>query len=727
MKTRTIASILLGLIALTPALSVAFPEVGGIATDCTVEALEGGAISLSDYSDQIIVLFCLAVSDSRCIKAAPAYEANVHQVYKDWGVTVLGVDVDQGDTSADLSAFRDEHGINFPLAMDSSGNCWSSYRGDEDGHLPVFYLIGRDRVIKAIELGYRTGREKEITSVIDELLFEERPTINLGLNRQPDGMTPYLPGDTMEVYASLENPGYNEYQVTAFIAAGLGDDLFFWPSYSTIPQGTSLTLPPGFSISDYQIDSIPLAEWVPKGIHNWYAVLVDDATGEWLRDVEMVSWPFGVHERPSGERIDLIPPDDLWDYVCSNIGHEGEPFGYTEETMEMCNYYGHEFRLHQVWDLWRNVNDITAFTGEVSDFLLANSDDPAACATYCFDLLAFEGQEESRAGKKPIGGKDSLPVVYEFKTIADETNWDTLPAEIQDFVGLIVEASTNAAPSVESAFDKPFLASSLGISEASLDNVDRADLYNLVSEPWWNYSNANAPGFDAMYHTDLPALGSATSAFLTGVASAIDSLREYLETNTIAPTSFDTIEFSVGDSEVLICGTGNQQVFDNYSLIIDLGGDDSYIGSHAIPRSFSDPIGAIIDISGNDRYSGGSGAFNLCCGLFGIGAIFDLSGSDEYSGGQSSIAAAWHGAGILVDYEGGDTYDTNSQFAYWSQGAARCGLGLLMDLEGNDSYDCLQYSQAFGGTLGIGAIVDVSGDDDYHAEGVYSDPFYTNV
>jgi len=706
--------------------AMAFPEVGGHATDCTVESLDHEMISISDFSGDILVLFLLKTADSRSNNAAPAYEQNVHGIFKDRNVTLLGVDVDPvGDMFQDLAAFRDEHGITFPLAMDVHGECLSEYRVDEDGNVPVFHVIDRSATISHIETGYRTGREENVIEAIEALLEQERPALSLSLNRPDGDMTPYMPGDMMEAFATVENPAPYDVNVMAFVAIGIGSELFFWPSYSTIPEGIPLTLPAGFIVEQYPLEGVVFNDGFAPGIYTWFGVLTDLETGEWLQDVDTASWPFGLHEREPEGRAALLPPDELWDFVCSNAG--GAPIGFDEATMEKCNFYGHEFRLHQVWDLWRDVNDITSFSGDVGDFLLAYSDDPAACASYCFDMLAYEGQEQIKRGVGASDVRSSLPVVIEFKTPEDEANWGTLPFDLRQFIMLVVGASADAAPVVESAFDKEFLAASLGVSVSDLDTTSRSDLYNLVTGPWRNYSNANAPGFEAMYRLDLPTLGTGTSAFLSDVSDAIGQLKAYLEANAIEPTAFDTIEFNAGTVEVVVCGTGNQQVFDPYSLIIDLGGDDTYHGSHAVPRSFSDPIGAIVDVAGNDRYLGGSGAFNLCCGLFGVAAIFDLSGEDEYSGGQSSIASAWHGSGILLDYEGNDQYDTNVQYGYWAQGAARAGLGLLMDLGGDDSYDCLQYSQAFGGTLGVGAIVDVSGSDTYNAEGVYSDPFYTNV
>ena len=727
MKARMIGFAALCALLLAPGFGQAFLAVGDKALDFTAESLDHQTFSLSDYSGKIVVLFLLKTSNARCGTAAPAYEQSVYQPYKDRAVVALGIDIDPvNETFDNLASFRDEYGLSFPLAMDVNGECFSKYRADDAGNVPVFYVIDRSASISTILIGYRAGREQTTIDAIEAILAKERPVIDLSLNRPAGDMTPYMPGDTMQVFASVENPAPYSVDVMAFVAVGIGPQLFFWPSYGTIPEGTPLTLPAGFAVERYPLESVVLNEAFMPGIYAWFGLLTDAVTGKWLQDVDMVSWPFGLHERPPEDRASLVVPDELWDFVCSKAG--GSPLGFDEATMEKCNFYGHEFRLHQVWDLWRDVRGVVSFSGDVGDFLLANHDDPAACASFLFNMLPFEGQILTEPAPAVHPGSLEAPVIFDFKTPQDQANWGTLQPAVQDFVSAIVEASVSASPIVESAFDKEFLASTLGVAVGDLDTVSRSDLYNLVTEPWWNYANPNAPGFEALYKLNLPALASGTSTFLSGVTNAINQLKAWLAAgNTIEPTTFETIEFGSPAGDVLVCGTGNQQVFDEYSLIIDLGGNDTYYGSHAVPRSFSHPIGAIVDVAGNDIYRAGPGAFNLCCGLFGVGAIFDLSGDDQYYGGQSTLASAWHGAGILVDYEGNDHYDTNVENSSWTEGAAHAGVGLLMDLAGDDSYDCLQYSQGYGATLGVGAIVDVSGNDTYHAEGVYSDPFFTNV
>jgi hypothetical protein len=70
------------------------------------------------------------------------------------------------------------------------------------------------------------------------------------------------------------------------------------------------------------------------------------------------------------------------------------------------------------------------------------------------------------------------------------------------------------------------------------------------------------------------------------------------------------------------------------------------------------------------------------------------------------------GVGVLIDHDGGDTYEGYDS----CQGHAQFGFGLLADLgSGNDSYETLQQSQGYGGPRGIGWLIDDGGDDTYLA------------
>jgi len=716
MKAKAMGLFVLCVLLLAPVLAHAFLAEGDEAPDFSVESIDHQTVGLSDYCDKIVVLFLLETADSRCCTAAPAYEQNVYQPYKDEDVVVLGIDIDPADeTFEDLAAFRDEHGLTFPLAMDTNGECWAEYKGDAQGNVPVFYVIDCLGVIRTVRLGYRAGREQYVIDAIEAL----SPTIELSLNHEQDDMTPYLAGDTMQVSASVSNP-CPCLNVLAYIAVGVGDELFFWPSYSKVAEGIFLGMPAGFAISGYPIETVTFNDTFPPGIYTWYAVLLESETGAWVSELDTATWPFGHHSRPPDDRSSLQVPDDLWSYMCSNIGHGAKPLGFATEEMD--RFGGHEFRLNAVYDLFRDITEVPRLCGEIGDTLLENHRDPAAIATYCYQLLEYEAQELSAKApfKQADTAKEQMDMIFD--TPEDEANWQTLPQEIQVFVTRIADAMVEGALELETAFDKEFLADSLGVAVGDLDTVSRSSLYDLVTEPWWNYQNADADAFELMHRLDLAQLSAATTAYLSGVVEAIDQLRSWLDEHEIGPTAFETIKFHTSVGSACVLGTGDLRVPGQYSLIVDLGGNDFYDGPNAIPMSFSNPIGTIIDIAGNDKYDGGSGAVKFCCGLFGIGGVFDLSGDDDYSSGQSGLACAWHGSGILVDYDGDDVYSCDSASASWTQAAAHAGLALLIDVAGNDEYLTLPGSgQGFGSTLGFGALVDVSGNDSYHAQGLYDE------
>jgi len=423
------------------------------------------------------------------------------------------------------------------------------------------------------------------------------------------------------------------------------------------------------------------------------------------------------------DRNNLKVPDELWNYLLSNVGHEDKILGYTYDEMNFFKFYGNEFRLKFVWDLFRDVRKLNSAGAEIGDFFLENYENPWSITDYCYKMLEVENETETRINTENFQAREISEDDFEFETPMDKENWNNMPMQIKTFIMDVIKTTLDSSDIVQNAFDKTFLAQKLGVDESALDNIDRLELYEFISEPW-KISNPSASSFDSMYEIDFDALSDASYTFTSGISNALTILKDWINVNKIPESTFDMIRFISDSGNVCILGNSDQVLDEEYSIVIDLGGNDSYMGSHAVPRSFSNSIGLIIDLSGNDRYISETGIAELCSGLFGIGAIFDLKGDDEYSCGESGLASAWQGTGLLFDYEGNDKYDSN---AAWSLGSAHAGVGLLMDLDGNDDYSSTQQSLGFGSSLGIGAILDVSGNDKYRAEGVWSEPFQNNT
>lgn len=179
---------------------------------------------------------------------------------------------------------------------------------------------------------------------------------------------------------------------------------------------------------------------------------------------------------------------------------------------------------------------------------------------------------------------------------------------------------------------------------------------------------------------------------------------------------------------VCLSGTGNTSYEARpYFLIVDLSGDDTYLGG-AATTSAKNAISLLFDLEGKDRYlsdqslagptvaesplrtkggqmpaSGGA----LC----GVSILFDLAGEDLYRSVAMGQGAALYGMAILWDSAGNDTYDAYTR----CQGYGEHGLGILADSAGNDTYACFSLAQGCGRMRGFGLLADGAGDDRYEA------------
>jgi hypothetical protein len=170
--------------------------------------------------------------------------------------------------------------------------------------------------------------------------------------------------------------------------------------------------------------------------------------------------------------------------------------------------------------------------------------------------------------------------------------------------------------------------------------------------------------------------------------------------------------------KMIIQGTGHtwrQPAKDQHeALIIDLGGDDFYTNSAGAGVSAQFPVGVLIEFGGNDAYES-STHYSQGSGSLGCGLLIDLAGDDEYVGLQWAQGTGFMGCGALIDAAGDDIYRGQE----FTQSAAIFGTGILLELEGNDRFEAHAKSQSFGGAHAVSFLVDRAGDDYRYCNGLY--------
>ena len=143
-------------------------------------------------------------------------------------------------------------------------------------------------------------------------------------------------------------------------------------------------------------------------------------------------------------------------------------------------------------------------------------------------------------------------------------------------------------------------------------------------------------------------------------------------------------------------------------LIVDLGGNDAYIGGVAA-SSASRPIGLLLDMAGDDYYESDEPAMGA--GMCGVGVLIDVAGADSYDARRYAQGVGQFGLGLLADLAGNDTYFND----FSGQGCGYFGIGLLFDCAGKDEYTIKADGQGLGGVAGVGVLADRTGDDKYTA------------
>ncbi|MBI5360202.1 MAG: hypothetical protein HZA48_06425 [Planctomycetes bacterium] len=152
---------------------------------------------------------------------------------------------------------------------------------------------------------------------------------------------------------------------------------------------------------------------------------------------------------------------------------------------------------------------------------------------------------------------------------------------------------------------------------------------------------------------------------------------------------------------------------EDYFLIADLAGNDTYKGAAAGACGLGHPVSIVLDFAGNDSYAADENA--LCAqgaGIMGYGILIDYAGDDSYKAQDNAQGICYAGAGLLYDMGGNDTFE--ARFA--AQGSATFGIATLFNKGGNDNYYCLYVGQGFGSVCGYGCLLDTDGNDSYVAE-----------
>ena len=152
-----LAAVLFGLLAVqacTPS-SASAVSVGKPAPDFTLVDLEGNQISLSDFRGETVFVNFWATWCPPCRAEMPEIEA-IYQEYKDKGVVVIGVDIQE--TKEEVLQYVQEGGYSWTFVLDTTGEVTTNY---QITGIPSSFFIDREGIIRAMNIGAITKRAME--------------------------------------------------------------------------------------------------------------------------------------------------------------------------------------------------------------------------------------------------------------------------------------------------------------------------------------------------------------------------------------------------------------------------------------------------------------------------------------------------------------------------------------------------------------------------------------
>jgi cytochrome c biogenesis protein CcmG/thiol:disulfide interchange protein DsbE len=120
------------------------------APDFTLVAVDGKKHSLSDYKGQVVLLDFWATWCGPCRMEIPHFK-QLHEKYKDKGLAILGVSLDQQGAAA-VKPFVEKHQIPFPSLL-ANAEVYQAY--GKPTSIPTTFLIDRKGQVQKIYRGYQ--------------------------------------------------------------------------------------------------------------------------------------------------------------------------------------------------------------------------------------------------------------------------------------------------------------------------------------------------------------------------------------------------------------------------------------------------------------------------------------------------------------------------------------------------------------------------------------------
>ena len=158
----------------------ASPLVGRPAPSFELPMLDGSQFRLADVSGQSIVMVDFwATWCGPCVEEMPLL-VQIADEFKSQGVVFCAVN--EGDDAQRIKAFQSAKKLDFPVALDQTGEAAGKY-GVEG--IPTLVLVDKNGVIQSVHVGYNPGIKRTLRRELLDLLAGKDLAAEAAANRAP--------------------------------------------------------------------------------------------------------------------------------------------------------------------------------------------------------------------------------------------------------------------------------------------------------------------------------------------------------------------------------------------------------------------------------------------------------------------------------------------------------------------------------------------------------------
>jgi len=139
--------------------------VGNKAPGFTLKDVNGRSVSLADFSGKVLIIDFWATWCGPCKGATQELE-KLYGRYKEKGVIIIGISMDEGNAAQKVKGFAGAHGLTYLMLLDD-GQTSKSYAVR---NIPATFILDKDHIIRKIYPGYLPALGTRIAEQVDSVL-----------------------------------------------------------------------------------------------------------------------------------------------------------------------------------------------------------------------------------------------------------------------------------------------------------------------------------------------------------------------------------------------------------------------------------------------------------------------------------------------------------------------------------------------------------------------------